>query len=64
MSYHSSRQQSVPCFVALYRGDRLVALYDQCHSMSLGRQIASYLRRHRLVAEDIEVRVERRSDGL
>jgi hypothetical protein len=57
---HSSHVQPVPCFVGLFQEGRMVALYEHCPSMSIGRQVASYLRRHHLVAEGVEVRVVRR----
>ena len=59
MSYHSSHCVSVPAMVCLYQGGRMMAMYERCSSMSLARQVASYLRRHHLVGPDVEVRIVR-----
>lgn len=55
---------AIPSVVVLRRGDRDLAVVDFADSMSAGRSIASFWRRHHLVGEGVEIVVVRRDEWV
>lgn len=53
MHYYSYDAVSIPAVVILMREDQCEAVYGFYESMGLAREVASYLIRHHILADDI-----------